>query len=132
MATWNCWEYPYLPGTGKTTLEIFLHSWVAGKYPDKPNLGSGHSGMLTNSLYDGVLSILQDRVEYLWHDVFPEVTQIITNAKELTIDLNKKHRFSTLTFRAIGASLTGATRCEGILTADDLVSGIEGYVERPA
>ncbi len=113
------------PGTGKTTLEIFLHSWVAGKWPDKPNLGSGHSGMLTNSLYDGVLAIMQDRVEYLWHDVFPEITSIITNAKELTIDLNKKHRFSTLTFRAIGASLTGATRCEGLLTADDLVSGIE-------
>jgi len=113
------------PGTGKTTLEIFLHSWVAGKWPDKPNLGSGHSGMLTSSLYDGVLAIMQDRAEYLWHDVFPEITSIITNAKELTIDLNKKHRFSTLTFRAIGASLTGATRCEGLLTADDLVSGIE-------
>ncbi len=50
---------------------------------------------------------------------------IITNAKEQTIDINKKHRFSSLTCRAIGASLTGATRCEKLLTADDLVSGIE-------
>lgn len=113
------------PGTGKTSLKIFLLSWLAGREPDKPNLDSGHSGMMTNSTYDGVLAIMQDKTEYLWHDVFPEITSVITNAKELTIDLNKKHRFSTLTFRAIGATLTGATRCEGILSADDLVSGIE-------
>jgi predicted phage terminase large subunit-like protein len=113
------------PGTGKTTLKIFLLSWLAGKDPDKPNLDSGHSGMMTSSTYDGVLAIMQDKAEYLWSDVFPEVKSVITNAKELTIDLNKKHRFSTLTFRAIGATLTGATRCEGILSADDLVSGIE-------
>ena len=39
--------------------------------------------------------------------------------------LHKKHRFSTLTCRAINASLTGATRCDKILYADDLCSGIE-------
>lgn len=111
--------------THNSTLQIFLHSWVMGRDPDKPNLASGHSGMLTGSIYDGVCSILNDRTEYLWSDVFPETRNIITNAKETTIDLNKKHRFSTLTCRAIGASLTGATRCEGLLTADDLVSGIE-------
>lgn len=113
------------PGSGKSTLKIFLLSWLCGKYPDKPNLDSGHSGMMTQSTYDGVLSILGDKVEYLWGDVFSDAGQVITNAKELTIDIGKKHRFSTLTCRAIGASLTGATRCEGVLSADDLVSGIE-------
>lgn len=113
------------PGTGKSTLEIFLHSFSLGKFPDQPSLASGHSGMLTNSIYEGVLSILNDRTEYLWGDVFPSCSQIITNAKEQTIDIGKPHRFSSLTCRAIGASLTGATRCEKLLTADDLVSGIE-------
>ena len=113
------------PGTGKSTLEIFLHSFSLGKYPDSPSLASGHSGMLTNSIYEGVLSILNDSTEYLWKDVFPTYGAIITNAKEQTIDIGKKHRFSSLTCRAIGASLTGATRCEKLLTADDLVSGIE-------
>ena len=113
------------PGTGKTTLKIFLLSWLMGKYPDRPNLDSGHSGMMTQSTYDGVLSILNDTLEYHWREVFPNAGEIITNAKELTIDVGKKHRFSSLTCRAIGASLTGATRCEGLLSADDLVSGIE-------
>ncbi|MGN0178819.1 MAG: phage terminase large subunit [Monoglobaceae bacterium] len=112
------------PGTGKSTLEIFLHSMLIGKYPDNCSLASGHSSTLTNSIYDGVLSIIQDP-EYLWHDIYPENKTIITNAKEQTIDVGRTHRFSSLTCRAIGASLTGATRCEILLSADDLVSGIE-------
>lgn len=113
------------PGSGKSTLEIFLHSMLIGANPDRPSLASGHSNILTNSIYEGVLGIINDKEEYLWHDVYPDWKEPITNAKEQTIDLEKKHRFSSLTCRAIGASLTGATRCEQILTADDLVSGIE-------
>ena len=112
------------PGTGKSTLGIFFLSWVMGKYPDGQNLASAHSGMLTRSFYDGVYQIITDS-EYLWSDVFPGVQLAATNSKEETIDLNKKHRFSTLTCRAINASLTGATRCDKILYADDLCSGIE-------
>lgn len=112
------------PGTGKSTIEIFLHSMLIGKYPDSCSLASGHSSILTNSIYDGVLSIIQDP-EYLWKEIYPNNKNIITNAKEQTIDIGRKHRFSSLTCRAIGASLTGATRCEILLSADDLVSGIE-------
>jgi predicted phage terminase large subunit-like protein len=112
------------PGTGKSTLGIFFLSWVMGRNPHSQNLASAHSGLLTRSFFDGVLEIIQDP-EYLWHDVFRGVSLASTNTKEETIDLNKKHRFSTLTCRAINASLTGATRCDTILYADDLCSGIE-------
>ena len=112
------------PGTGKSTLGIFLLSHIMGRWPDSPNLVSAHSGLLTRSFFDGVGQILQDP-EYLYADVFPGAPLFSTNAKEETIDLVKFHRFSTLTCRAIGASLTGATRCEKLLYADDLVSGIE-------
>lgn len=112
------------PGTGKSTLGIFFLSWMMGKYPDGQNLASAHSGMLTRSFYDGVMQIITDS-EYLWADVFPGLQLAATNSKEETIDLGKRHRFSTLTCRAINASLTGATRCDKILYADDLCSGIE-------
>lgn len=112
------------PGVGKTSLGIFFLSWVMGRWPDACSLASAHSGMLTRSFYDGVMQIITDP-EYLWSDVFPRVILAGTNSKEETIDLHKRHRFSTLTCRAIGASLTGATRCEKILYADDLCSGIE-------
>ena len=112
------------PGTGKSTLGIFFLSWVMGRAPDSQSLASAHSGTLTRSFYDGVMQIITDS-EYLWADVFPGTNVAATNSKEETIDLHKKHRFSTLTCRAINASLTGATRCDNILYADDLCSGIE-------
>lgn len=112
------------PGTGKSTLGIFFLTWIMGKYPLLPNLASAHSDKLTRSFYDGVLSILTDP-EYLWADVFPGVQIVQTNSKDETIDLEKRKRFKTLTCRSIDGSLTGATRCEKYLYADDLVSGIE-------
>ena len=112
------------PGTGKTTLGIFFLSWQMGKYPDMPNLASAHSDKLTRSFYVGVLNIITDP-EYLWKDVFPGVQIAGTNSKDETIDLGKPKRFKTLTCRSIDGSLTGATRSERILYADDLVSGIE-------
>ena len=116
------------PGTGKSTLEIFTMSGVLGWYPEMPNLLSSFSGTMTKSLYDGVCQILADKDEYEWHTLFPDVEFDLrsgTNSKDQTINVGKPKRFKSLTCRAIGASLTGSTRCEYLLCADDLCSGIE-------
>ena len=116
------------PGTGKTTLEIFVLSGIIGWYPDMPNLASSFSGTMTHSIYDGVNQILSDPDEYAWHEVFPDVqfkAREGTNSKDQTINVGKRKRFKSLTCRAINASLTGTTRCEYLLCCDDLVSGIE-------
>lgn len=113
------------PGCGKSTLEDFFLSLVGGWFPNDFNLSSAHSSILTRSLYDGVLEIINDPVEYTWHEIFPNVGIQGTNAKETTVNLERNGRFKTWTFRSIDGSLTGATRCNRFLTADDLVSGIE-------
>lgn len=113
------------PGCGKSTLEDFFLSLVGGWFPNDFNLSSAHSSILTRSLYDGVLEIINDPVEYTWHEMFPNVEIQGTNAKETTVNLERNGRFKTWTFRSIDGSLTGATRCNRFLTADDLVSGIE-------
>lgn len=113
------------PGCGKSTLEDFFLSLVGGWFPNDFNLSSAHSSILTRSLYDGVLEIINDPVEYTWHEIFPSVEIQGTNAKETTVNLERNGRFKTWTFRSIDGSLTGATRCNRFLTADDLVSGIE-------
>ena len=113
------------PGCGKSTLEDFFLSLVGGWFPNDFNLSSAHSSILTRSLYDGVLEIINDPVEYTWHEIFPNVEIQGTNAKETTVNLERNGRFKTWTFRSIDGSLTGATRCNRFLTADDLVSGIE-------
>lgn len=112
-------------GVGKSTLGIFFMSYVAGKYPNKPNLMSGHAMSLTKGFYEGVQTIFTDTIEYAWHDVFPDVEIESTNSKDTTINLDEPNRFATITCRSIGGTLTGATRCEGYLYADDLCSGIE-------
>lgn len=111
--------------THNSTLEDFFLSLVGGWFPNDFNLSSAHSSILTRSLYDGVLEIINDPVEYTWHEMFPNVKLTGTNAKETTVNLERNGRFKTWTFRSIDGSLTGATRCNRFLTADDLVSGIE-------
>ena len=116
------------PGSGKSTAGIFLLSGVMGWWPEEPNLASAHSGILTRSFYDGVSQILNPDGEYTWHEIFPNVKFSVRgdlNSKEQTINVGEPKRFKSLTCRAINASLTGATRCERILYADDLCSGIE-------
>lgn len=116
------------PGSGKSTAGIFFLSGCMGWWPEMPNLASAHSGILTRSFYDGVQQILIDPYEYKWHEIFPHVKfnpRTDTNSKEQTINVGQPNRFKSLTCRAINASLTGATRCEKILYADDLCSGIE-------
>lgn len=87
------------PGTGKSTLEIFTLSWVMGREPAKPNLVSAHSSFLTTSIYQGVQQILSDE-EYLWRQAFPGHFLAATNSQQSTLDVDKKHRFSSLTCRA--------------------------------
>ena len=79
------------PGCGKSTLEDFFLSLVGGWFPNDFNLSSAHSSILTRSLYDGVLEIINDPVEYTWHEIFPNVKLTGTNAKETTVNLSLIH-----------------------------------------
>lgn len=117
------------PGTGKSTLGIFYMSWLMGRNPDMPSLASGYADKLCRSFYDGVLSFITDP-EYKYSEIFPNSPLSVTNAKDETIDLVKPHRFKSLTCRSIDGGLTGATRCESLLYADDMCSGSEESMNR--
>jgi predicted phage terminase large subunit-like protein len=117
------------PGTGKSTLGIFYMGWLMGRNPDMPNLASAYADKLCRSFYDGALSFITDP-EYKYAEIFPDSPLSVTNAKDETIDLTKPHRFKSLTCRSIDGGLTGATRCESLLYADDMVSGSEEAMNR--
>jgi len=112
------------PGSGKTTLAIFYLTWLAGKIPDKPMLTGSHSNSFIRGVYDECLRILEPNGDYLWHDVFPLVNVVNTNAKDCRIDLGKCKRFETLEFTSIGTGNAGLYRAATLLYCDDLVSGI--------
>lgn len=117
------------PGTGKSTVGIFYMDWTAGKNPDMPSLASAYADKLCRSFYDGATSFIQDP-EYKFTEIFPNSPLSVTNAKDETFDLARQHRFKTLTCRSIDGGLTGATRCESLLYADDMVSGSEEALNR--
>lgn len=113
------------PGVGKTTLAIFLLTWIAGRDPNSPNLTGSHSKPFVSGVYDECLRMFDAKGEYLWHDVFPGVQVTSTNAKDCRIDLDKRQRFETLEFTSIGTGNAGMYRAMNLLYCDDLVSGIE-------
>ena len=116
------------PRTGKTTLVVFIISWILGINPELANLYCSNSGVLAGAFYDGVNTILTDEYTYQWHKIFPKVKfnqRTMCNAKETYLDVDKKKRYHSFTARSIDGSLNGAVDCDGLLVSDDLVSGIE-------
>lgn len=113
------------PGCGKTTLAIFYLTWLAGRYPDEPILTGSHSNSLVRGVYDECLRIFDNNGDYLWREVFPNVSVVNTNAKDSRIDLGNRKRFETLQFTSIGTGNAGLYRAGTLLYCDDLVSGIE-------
>ena len=122
------------PGVGKTTLALFFLTWLAGRNPEKPILGGSHSNAFLRGVYDECLRILDPQGEYLWHDVFPGVQIVKTNAQDMMIDLgtDKKRgkRFATLEFSSIGSGNAGKVRAENLLYCDDLVDGLESALSK--
>lgn len=113
------------PGVGKTTIAIFYLAWMGGRVPNSPMLGGSHSNSFLRGVYDEILRVVDKDGEYLWHDVFPNISISNTNAKDMRIDLDKSQRFETFEFSSIGSGNAGKVRAGTLLYCDDLVDGIE-------
>ena len=113
------------PRTGKTTMAMFYMLWLIGRDSEKSNLYCSYSDIITSAFYGGVLEILQDNVTYRYGDIFPSAKLMGTNAKEETLDLDRRKRYHSLTARSLYGTLNGATDCNGLLMADDLIGSIE-------
>ena len=117
------------PGAGKTTPALFFLTWLSGRTPEKPILSGSHSNAFLRGAYDECLRIMDPQGDYLWHDVFPDVQIVKTNAQDMMIDLGRSKkdgkRFATLEFSSVGSGNAGKVRAEQLLYCDDLVDGIE-------
>ena len=117
------------PGTGKSTLALFYITWLAGKHPEKPILTGSHANSFLNGAYAECLRMFDVNGDYLWHDVFPELNVIGTNAKDMLIDIGKTKRdgkrFASLEFSSVGSGNAGKVRAEQLLYCDDLIPDLE-------
>ena len=113
------------PRVGKSTILMFLITWLIGRNSEKSNLYSAYSDVITKAMYNGVLEIINDPVTYLWADVFPNAKVVQTNAQDETINVDRKKRYPSLTCRSLYGTLNGACDCNGVEISDDLIGGIE-------
>lgn len=113
------------PRVGKTSIVMFWLVWMMGRDPDKSCLYTSYSDTVTSAFYRGVREVLNDPYTYRYADVFPMAPVVETNARDTTINLQRKKRYATLTCRSIDGTLNGACDASGAMIGDDLCSGIE-------
>lgn len=118
------------PRVGKTSLLLFLYTWLLGRNSEMSNLYSAYSDVITKAFYNGILETLTDSVTYKWQDVFPDAHIVQTNAADETINIDRKKRYPSLTCRSLYGTLNGACDCNGFLITDDLIGGIEEALNR--
>lgn len=112
------------PRTAKSTTGLFFLSFMAGLYPERSILGSGHSTSLSQSFYNEMLNLMTSE-EYRYSEIFPQNFIINQSAEYSWIDLNHNKRFHTITFKSIDGGTTGLAEASNILYCDDLIKDIE-------
>ena len=113
------------PGTGKTTIIKFLLAYIIGREPKSANMYISYSDGMTKMLLDSVKSMLTDRQEYCFHEIFPTLGDPDTSAEYKTISYRRAGDFPTLGLVSMSGSVTGRTRANRFLVTDDLVKNKE-------
>lgn len=114
-----------VPGSGKSTIEKFFHSAVAGWFPKDYSLFYSHSGDITRMYYDGVYDIVTNDDDYAWHDIFPNLSVTSTNAKMEQFNIGKYKPFPSVQCTSVGSKNAGKVRASKFLLVDDMIGGIE-------
>lgn len=114
-----------VPGAGKSTIEKFFHSAVAGWFPKDYSLFYSHSGDITRMYYDGVYDIVTNDDDYAWHDIFPKLSVTSTNAKMEQFNIGKYKPFPSVQCTSVGSKNAGKVRASKFLLVDDIIGGIE-------
>ena len=114
-----------VPGAGKSTIEKFFHSAVAGWFPKDCSLFYSHSGDITRMYYDGVYDIVTNDDDYAWHDIFPNLSVTSTNAKMEQFNIGKYRPFPSVQCTSVGSKNAGKVRASKFLLVDDMIGGIE-------
>lgn len=117
----------FCPGRiGKTQIVKMGNLWFGSNRPERSNLYSAYSDKITGGFYDGTIELITDPT-YTYAEIFPKNVEkkLITDGKDLTIDLIRKKTYPTFTMRSIYGTLNGACDCDGLGIYDDLFSGID-------
>ena len=93
----------FCPGrVGKTQIVKMGNLWFGSNRPERSNLYSAYSDKITGGFYDGTNELITDPT-YTYAELYPQNVskKIITDGKDLTIDLVRKKTYPTFTMRSI-------------------------------
>ena len=112
--------------THNTQIVKLGNLWFGSERPERSNLYSAYSDKITGGFYDGTLELITDPT-YTYAELYPKNIEkrLITDGKDLTIDIIRKKTYPTFTMRSIYGTLNGACDCDGLGIYDDLFSGID-------
>ena len=117
----------FCPGRiGKTQIVKMGNLWFGSNRPERSNLYSAYSDKITGGYYDGIIEMITDPT-YTYAEIYPNIVEkkLVTDGKDLTVDLIRKKTYPTFTMRSIYGTLNGACDCDGLGVYDDLFSGID-------
>lgn len=75
--------------------------------------------------YDGVYQMVDDALEYAWHDIFPDLKITSTNALMQQFNVGKYKPFPSLQTTSVGAKSAGKVRASKFLLTDDMIGSLE-------
>lgn len=116
--------------THNSTLAIFYMVWSGLRNPKYSILGCSHNNDFLRQVYTDILAMIDAQGEYRWRDIFPNISDMQTDAKSLRLNIGDPKRFDTFQFASIKSGLSGRVRASNLLYVDDLVEGSEEAFSR--
>ena len=113
---------------GKTQLTTLFMVWHCARNTEASNLYVTYKEGLGGAFLEGVQEILTDPT-YCFHDVFPKVKIIDTDAKNNKLDLGtdarRKKKYKSLSGKGLESGLNGEYDAYGIMLLDDILEGVQ-------
>lgn len=126
----------FCPGRiGKTQIVKMGNLWFGSNRPERSNLYSAYSDKITGGYYDGIIEMITDPT-YTYAEIYPNIVEkkLVTDGKDLTVDLIRKKTYPTFTIikesiSAIADNLTPAMEFLTTTVIPDLQNAWTGLVD---
>ena len=113
---------------GKSQLSTMFMTWHCARNTEASNLYVTYKEGLGGAFLEGVQEILTDPT-YCFHDVFPKVKIIDTDAKNNKLDLGtdarRKKKYKSLSGKGLESGLNGEYDAYGLMLLDDILEGVQ-------
>lgn len=112
------------PRTGKTQIMTFGTAWHCAKNTHTSNLYCTYKEDAGGAFRDGTIEVWTDPI-YRHRDVFPLARVVDTDARENTVDLERKKKYKSLSCKGLTSGLNGLYDASGWMVIDDILEGIQ-------